>query len=176
MRAHLPDWSIVKRSTLLAVAVCASLARSVLAAPAPLPATPSAWRQAALADIDEACRITLGNHAGAYYPGNPGFLQHLNEAQRHSRALAGRVRDEQGYIAVLADFTAGLHDCHAGVAPTLPATRAPIERWPGFLTAWRRDALFVAASVAGEPPADARVVSCDGVPIDDVIHNNVFAF
>jgi hypothetical protein len=167
------------RLSLLTVILCASIARITLAAPLPAepaPATPAAWRQAALADIKEAYQITVENHAGTYDPYNPGFIANLNQAEKHSLDLADRVRDSAGYIAVLADFTAGIHDGHAGVSSQLPSAQAPTERWPGFVTVWRRDALYVYAALPGGPAAGAQVISCDGMPIDDIIRSNVFAF
>jgi hypothetical protein len=44
------------------------------------------------------------------------------------------------------------------------------------MTVWRGDALYVHASLAGGPPVGARVVSCDGSAIRDLITRNVFAF
>lgn len=129
-----------------------------------------------MSDIEEAYRITIDNHAGTYDPYNPDFVAHLNQARQHSLALAGRVQDAAGYTAVLADFTAGLHDGHAGVVPQLPSAQTPPERWPGFVTVWRRDALYVYAALPGGPQVGARVVSCDGIAIDDIIRSNVFAF
>lgn len=172
----------MKRRTLFSLLLCASLARAMAAAPLPppqpdaTPTTASAWRQAALADLEESYQITLDNHAGTYDPYNPGFTRHLNEAKQHSLGLVDRVGDAAGYTAVLADFTAGIHDDHAGVLPQLPAALAPAERWPGFVTVWRRDALYVYAALPGGPPAGARVVGCDGMPINDIIRSNVFAF
>ena len=161
---------------LLAVILCARVAHAAPTTPAVMPATPEAWRQAALADIAEAYQITLDNHAGTYDPYNPGFIEQLNQAKQHSLALANRVQNGAGYEAVLQDFTAGIHDGHAGVIAQLPDASLPAERWPGFVTVWRQHSLYIYAALPDGPPQGAQVISCDGAPINDVIRSNVFAF
>jgi hypothetical protein len=146
------------------------------AAAAPAPATAAEWRRAALTDIDAAYQLTLENHPGVYDSNNPDFKGNLASARRDALALAGRVTDAHGYSAALQRFDAGFHDGHAGVQAQLDAHLRQRPRWPGFVTAWRRDALYVVGSAAGGPAAGARVNSCDGKPVNDLIASNVFAF
>ncbi|MDC8771451.1 S41 family peptidase [Roseateles albus] len=147
-----------------------------LAKPSP-PKTAAAWQRAAVQDINTAYRITLDNHPGAQDPANPGFKKNLAQARRQGLALAAKVGNSAGYVAAMQRFNVGIHDGHAGVFTTLDEKSvAPPERWPGFVTVWRGDALYVYAAQAGGPAVGARVLSCDGLAIKDLITRNVFAF
>jgi hypothetical protein len=141
-----------------------------------VPQTPEAWRQAAVQDIEEAVRITLANHPGAHDPANPRFRANLEDARQQGLALAARVDSAAGYRAALQRFNVTIGDGHAGFAADLDPALLPVVRWPGFVTTWRGDGLYVAAAEEGGPPAGARVESCDGKPMDDLIRQNVFAF
>jgi hypothetical protein len=140
------------------------------------PQTSAAWQRAAVQDINAAYRITLDNHPGAQDAANPGFQKHLAQARRQGLALAARVGNSAGYVAALQAFDAGIHDGHAGVFITLDAGATPPGRWPGFVTVWRGDALYVHDSLPGGPVVGARVLGCDGSPIKDLITRNVFGF
>jgi hypothetical protein len=153
-----------------------ALEATELAKPRP-PKTAAAWQRAAVQDINTAYRITLDNHPGAQDPANPGFQKNLAQARRQGLALAAKVADSAGYVAALQRFNVGIHDGHAGVFTTLDEKSvAPPERWPGFVTVWRGDALYIYAAQAGGPAVGARVMSCDGLAIKDLITRNVFAF
>ena len=141
---------------------------------ADMPQTPEQWQQAASADIQAAYQMTLENHPGVYDPANPQFPARLTQARERGLALAAQVRDVGGYVAALQMFNTQIHDGHAGAVPE-QSTRTP-WRSPGFLTAWRGDSLYVAASEAGGPPVGARVDDCDGKQIPALVESNVFAF
>lgn len=143
---------------------------------AAVPHTPDEWRQAAVRDIEEAARITLDNHPGAYDPANPRFRTNLENARQEGLALAARIDSAAGYVAAVQRFNVVIGDGHAGMHPILDAATLPAVRWPGFVTVWRGTGLYVAASGEGGPPAGARVESCDGKPMEDLIRQNVFAF
>lgn len=151
-----------------------SLLLSAAACAADLPQTPEQWRQAAIADIQAGYQITLENHPGVYDPANPSFAGRLTQARERGLALAAQVRDAGGYVAAVQMFNTQIHDGHAGVVPE-QSTRTP-WRSPGFLTAWRGDGLYVAASEDGGPPVGARVDDCDGKPIPQLVESNVFAY
>jgi hypothetical protein len=146
------------------------------AAHAAVPQTPDAWRRAAVQDIEEAVRITLANHPGAHDPANPRFRANVEDARQQGLALAARVDSAAGYRAALQRFNVAIGDGHAGLYANLDAATLPVARWPGFVTAWRGTGLYVVAAEDGGPPAGARVDSCDGKPVEDLIRQNVFAF
>jgi hypothetical protein len=164
--------SIHRFAVLLPLLAAAAAATSAPAAETPQ--TPEQWKQAAIADIQAGYQITLDNHPGVYDPANPAFAGRLTQARERGLALAAQVRDVGGYVAAIQMFNTQIHDGHAGVVPE-QTVRTP-WRSPGFLTAWRGDSLYVAASEEGGPPVGARVEDCDGKPIPQLVESNVFAY
>jgi len=115
-------------------------------------------------DIEAGYQLTRENHPGTFDPANPGFLRELEAAREAGMALAAKVQDAAGYEAAVYRFSARIGDGHAGMFTRLPEGLAPATRWPGFITAWRGDALYVYGSEPGGPPAGAKLESCDGRP------------
>ncbi len=145
--------------------------------PAPrLPASPAAWSAAAATDVDYAYATLLENHPGVIDPANPGFKAKLRTARAAGLALASRAQSPAGYSAAIARFNTVIGDGHAGALATLDAQVLPPARWPGFLTVWRGDGLFVYASEPGGPTAGSRVMSCDGTAVRTLLLTHVFRF
>lgn len=147
----------------------------LVASPA-LPKTAADWRHAAIIDIDAAYQLSLENHPGTYDPANPDFLKNLQSAKAYGLSLAVKVADAAGYVAATQGFNVRIHDGHAGMSHSLDASLLPKVRWPGFITVWRGDGLYVLASGAGGPQVGAEVIACDGKPIKQIISTNVFGF
>ncbi|MES2039620.1 MAG: S41 family peptidase [Pseudomonadota bacterium] len=141
-----------------------------------LPATPAAWADTFKKDLNLAYQETLENHPGTHDPHNPDFRKNLDMARSNALALADKVKDAAAYQAAFNRFNVSLHDGHAGAQATLPPSLAPGLRWPGFMTVWRGDGLYVYASENAQAAAGARLVSCDGKPVKDLIMENVFSF
>lgn len=143
--------------------------------PAPAPVmSAEQWRQAAVGDIEGAYLITLDDHPGVYDPANPAFAGNLEQAREGGLALAAKVRDGAGYAAALQHFNALLGDGRAGVVlkDMPPAT----PRWPGFISVWRGENMFVVSTTPGGPAVGARIADCDGKPIGQLVERNVFDF
>ena len=155
-----------------AVLICAS---GAVAAPV-LPATPDAWRAAARADIEAAVQVTRDNHPGPLDPHNPGFGANLEAARRHGLALADQVVDAAGYVAAVQGFNVRIKDGHAGMFPRLDAFGTAPQRWPGFVTVWRGDGLYVHSSQPGQPAVGSKLRACDGKAAEQIIRDNVFSF
>ena len=161
----------------LGAAVLAGLlGNAAAAAPAILPTTPEGWRAAAQADIDSAVRITRENHPGMLDPHNQGFAANLEAARRHGLALAEKVLDASGYNAAVLGFNARIKDGHAGMFPRLDKSSMPPLRWPGFVTVWRGDGLYVHSAQPGQPAVGSKLRSCDGRPAEQMIREDVFGF
>ncbi|MFZ6750372.1 S41 family peptidase [Undibacterium sp. Ren11W] len=141
-----------------------------------LPKTAADWRHAAIIDIDAAYQLSMENHPGVYDTANPDFLKNLQAAKASGLALAVRVEDAAGYVAATQGFNVRIHDGHAGMSHNLDVSQLPAERWPGFITVWRGDALYVYAAEMGGPSVGAEVLACDGKPIKQIISTNVFGF
>ncbi len=155
----------------------AALSTGARAAPAPeLPSSPAAWRAAARADIESAVQVTRDNHPGAHDPHNPDFLHKLDEARRHGLALAAQVNNAAGYVAAIEGFNTRIGDGHAGLAVRIDKSALPRPRWPGFVTVWRGDGLYVHNALAGQPAVGSKLVACDGKAPEQAIWENVFGF
>jgi hypothetical protein len=141
-----------------------------------LPTSPTQWKATAVADVNAAYIETLENHPGVADSSNPKFKQQLDSAKKIALQMASQVKNVSGYAATIARFSNVIHDGHAGAFFTIDDSHMPISRWPGFITAWRGDSLFVYSSQHQEIPPGAKVVSCDRVPIKELILKNVFAF
>jgi hypothetical protein len=141
-----------------------------------MPQSATEWRDTAIGDINAAYQLTLANHPGSYDLHNPDFLKNLQYAKERGLGLAARVTNAGGYVAALQRFNVLIHDGHAGVSITFPSSVENIERWPGFVTAWRGAALYVYAAEDGAPQVGAEVIACDGTPIKELITTNVFTF
>jgi Peptidase family S41 len=141
-----------------------------------LPNSPKAWSAAAKRDIQAAYQETFNNHPGPHDVQNPQFLQRLKKARQDALALAARVTNGPGYRVAVLRFRAVLQDGHAGTNLIWEKLNMPPRRWPGFITVWRGNGLFVFESEAGGPTRGAQVLACDGVPMRELILKNVFAF
>lgn len=148
---------------------------SALAAePAPsLPTGPKEWSHATSRDITAAYQAMVDHHPGLYDPGNPRFRLQLERARAAGLALAPKVTDARGYTAAFRRFGAIMNDGHATAFATIPGEAAK-ESWPGFITVWRGDGLYVFASKVEGVATGAKVISCDGAKIERLIRRNVF--
>ncbi len=141
-----------------------------------LPNTPAAWSAAAQNDIRTAYQETYDNHPGVYDAKNPEFRKNLQRAKQRGLALAVKVTNAAGYKAAIERFNVSLQDGHAGAYTNLTEKDLPPLRWPGFITVWRGDSLYVYGSEAGGPEVGAKVLSCDGIKTRDLVMKNLFAF
>lgn len=152
-------------------AICAA---ALLAAP--LAAETPDWAALAAQDIEALYAETKANHPGMHDPANPAFPALLEQARSEALAYAGKATSAAGFEASLDRFSAVLNDVHAGAYATLPEGYAPTIRWPGFVAAWRGDAMYVYKSAEGGPLAGSRIESCDGTPVTDLVKTRVFGW
>jgi hypothetical protein len=160
----------------LAALGLASLAAGAWAAAPVLPDSPEGWRAAAQADIEAAVQVTRENHPGARDPHNPGFLAKLDAARRHGLALAAKVNDAAGYSAAVEGFNVRIGDGHAGIRVSIDKSARPPTRWPGFITVWRGEALYVHSSQDGQLAVGSKLLGCDGRTGEQLVRENVFSF
>lgn len=134
------------------------------------------WRALAGADVEAAYTETKDNHPGMHDPKNPGFPKLLESARAEALKLAEQTTSAGGFQATLNRFKAVLNDGHAGAYASLPEALEPPIKWPGFVTAWRGNAMYVFRSEKGGPAEGAQVISCDGVPVKALVERNYFRF
>jgi hypothetical protein len=132
------------------------------------------WSTEASRDVEAAYRIFADNHPGMVNPTDPAFPKRLDEARQRGLSLAHRTRNQAGLQATLGAFSAALRDGHAQTFAE-PTSSLPV-RWPGFVAAWRGDALYVYESQTFDVVKGARVLSCDELDTRSLVIRNVFAF
>jgi hypothetical protein len=152
----------------------AALAAAPAAAQSPEPAPD--WSARAVGDVEAVYAETRANHPGMHDPANPGFTALLERARSEGLAYARKATTPGGFKASLQKFQAVLNDGHAGAFAALPADHEPPVRWPGFVAAWRGDAMYVYKAEGGGPAAGSRIDSCDGLPVADLVRDNVFGW
>ena len=134
------------------------------------------WRALATGDVEAAYIETRANHPGMFDPSNRDFPKLLEMARTEALKLARHVKTPAGFEASLARFRAVLNDGHAGAFAVLPEALSPQIRWPGFVAAWRGNAMYVFKSARGGPPEGAEIVSCDKTSVKVLVERNYFRF
>ena len=126
------------------------------------------WRALTQMDVEAAHRLLFDNHPAvtpdAKDPVFPGLLK---KTYVEARARAARVTSYPGYVATMGAFANAMGDGHIWSHPLYVPN---IIQWAGIVTAKRGPNWVVASSdkdIVGEDITGARVVSCDGVAIDD---------
>ncbi len=156
------------RNILFRVILAAGLAAPAIAAHAAPPAAVAAqWQALTQRDVEAAYDLLENNHPGALaVTGDRAFVAHLKAAHELALERAATVTDFPGYLATLGGFADAMGDGHIrDVALYAPK----LYQWPGFVAA-RRGASWVVAkedrAVAGADLVGARIVACDGTPVD----------
>lgn len=134
------------------------------------------WRALAIADVEAAYKETRDNHPGMFDPANPEFPKLLEQAKTAALKLAGKASSAAGFEASLDRFKAVLNDGHAGAYASLTEDLSPQVKWPGFVAAWRGDAMYVYKAAPGGPAEGAQILSCDGLAVKTLIERNYFRF
>jgi Peptidase family S41 len=134
------------------------------------------WQALATADVKAAYIETRDNHPGMFDPKNPNFPKLLETAQAEALKLARKATNAAGFEASLTRFKAVLNDGHAGAYASLPDALSPQIRWPGFVAAWRGNAMYVFKSTSGGPQEGAQILSCDKLPVKTLVERNYFRF
>jgi hypothetical protein len=127
-------------------------------------------------DVLAAYDIYVANHPGMHDPHNPSFPQKLKQAREAGLRAAVTATDRGGYAEALGLFSAELSDGHAlAFAKPLQGAIPPKREWPGFIATWRGDGMVVHHSTPGAPPAGARIVSCNGMPVSNFVKKRLAA-
>lgn len=140
-------------------------------------APPNEWAVKAQQDLKVAHAKMLESHPGPLDKENPDFTTQANASLDNALALARNVTDQSGYGAVLRAYTAGFRDGHFVVFSNAQYSDEIDYFWPGMLPAWRADTVKITYAEADESDLlGAEVLSCDGVPISDLIRDHIFQF
>jgi Peptidase family S41 len=140
------------------------------------PSQPAEWQTAATKDIEAAYQRTVDNHPGMVDPFNLSFPKQLEMARAKGLEFAAKATSAAAYEASIRAFNTVINDGHAGVSMRVPESLKAPTFWPGFMTAWRGETLYVFRSQISEAAAGDKVISCDGVDIKTLIERNVFTY
>src|SRR6478735_11795367 len=116
---------------------------ALISVTSPLPAD---WASTARTDIEAGYALMRDNHPGWDDPDNKGFRLQLGRARAAGLAAAAKATDADGYAAALGAFSTVLADGHSVLRTKNQSEYS--AKWPGFVTAWRGDALYVAEGMA----------------------------
>lgn len=130
------------------------------------------WDDRIRGDIDAAFELFIEHHPGVHDPLAPGFRAELERAREAGLAHARDESDLLDYKRALASFSGVLGDGHALVHPLDDGDSARAS-WPGFVTAWRGETLAVHSSEVEDVPVGSKIVSCDGVQIEQFLQANL---
>lgn len=155
------------------VSVCAVLASSAWAQPS----TPvsHAWRTLTLADVDALYQSVRAIHPGYRDPETPDFAGRVEAAYRSAQERAAKARTYLDWREATQGFMLSFRDGHTIFR--LNAVPARV-RWPGFLIEGRGGDYVIRtpaglSDVDAEAPQGARVISCDGIPIELLLKNRL---
>jgi len=132
------------------------------------------WRALTEIDVEAAHALLSDNHPAATHAINdPAFMAALANGYADARARARKVMGYPGYVATLGAFAIAMGDGHIWSHPIyVPA----FIQWAGIIAA-KRGPNWVAAyedqDVVGEDIAGARIVSCDGIAVDDLARDTI---
>jgi hypothetical protein len=136
----------------------------------------SPWAQLLGKDVEAMHRVLSENHPGAVDKENSAFRQWLAAGRAQALERAKRCDSFEGYLFALRAYGVGFKDGHLHVELLLGRDGA---RWPGFLAAWREGKLVVRArakDVVDLPAEGSEILTCDGVPVADLLRRDVFPF
>lgn len=129
----------------------------------------TAWHQLTVADVEFAHALLAENHPGAAAEvGDTAFVQALATARATALKQASRVRDWNGYVAVMNGLAYAMGDKHIWMNPS---QQAKGFRWAGAVTSLRGDRwVITGGDSTGDfaTPIGAELVSCDGMPIAEL--------
>ena len=142
-----------------------ALAASLLCA---APAAAQDWRELTRTDLAAAAAVIRDNHPGMVPEvGDTAFVARFNASLAKAEGRVGSVTDAAGMDAVLRGFAAGLGDDHIAWAPN--DAGPPVKSWAGIMVGQRGRDLVVSVTEPGGPPLDARLVECDGEPVQALL-------
>jgi Peptidase family S41 len=137
----------------------------------------SHWRALTQMDVEAAHTLLSDNHPAATRTVNdPAFVAALKGAYADARVHALKVTSYPGYVATMGAFANAMGDGHIWSHPLYVPN---VIQWAGIMTAKRSASWIVASAdrdIVGEDITGARIVSCDGIPVDDFARDTLGRF
>jgi Peptidase family S41 len=165
------------QTTLVMTASAQSLiGRALQNAQPPASDTVDMWRTLTKRDVEAAFVLVNDNHPGALPEiGDGAFREALVQAHALARLRAEKVTGYEGYVATMEGFMRALGDKHVWARP-LAAISYP--DWAGLITSKQENNWVVTDEDAapGHSLLGARLISCDGRPVDDFAREQLGGF
>lgn len=138
------------------------------------------WSHTAVADIQRMHQMIREAHPAVLDPGASAFHQWFSEGYVQAMALAGRAATEQQAFAALRFYTTGYRDGHLAIWRNHHAATPVRTTWAGWAVQ-RQAGRYRVSGRAAQWPIDTpqvgeQVLSCDGIPIDDLLTDKVAPF
>lgn len=133
------------------------------------------WREMAREDLAFVHQTIADHHPGPLNESDPGFAQWHEQGYAESLALLDKVTSLGGYRAVLGRYVTGFRDGHLNLNLSLDYKWIG---WPGFMVAWRDDAIRVHHVAEGidAPGVGDRLIACDGEDAETLFRERIRPF
>lgn len=163
-------------ASLYALAICVSSPFAIAQSDPALPKSQEAWRSAAIADLDAARDLLEKQTPIPFDRRDPAYSIWLKQGYEEATKAAASAHDHQSYFYPIARYVNGFRDPHIRLnsVATLPSAT-----WPGFIVSARgNDAVVVVRDEtdAQTPPVGARIVSCDGLALPELLERRIYPY
>ncbi len=139
------------------------------------PTTAEGWRALARTDLAAAEQLLRAHTPIPFDDENPALKRWLVQGYADAQARVAEIQGEADWYYTLSAFASGFRDPHVNIQPT---GSLPPARWPGIIVAMQGDVGVVAerdASDTEAPPLGARILSCDGKPLAELMETRVLS-
>lgn len=138
------------------------------------------WSRTAVAHIQRVHQMIREAHPAVLDPGARAFHQWFSKGYDQAMALAGRAASEQQAFAALRFYTTGYRDGHLAVWRNHHSATPVRTTWAGWAVQRQAGSYRVSGRAAqwpiDTPQVGEQVLSCDGIPIDDLLTDKVAPF
>lgn len=159
------------------IATIAAVSAAIMPSAWAQPGTPTsnAWRTMTLSDVDALYQSVRSIHPGYRDPETPDFAGRVEAAYRLARTRAMEARTYLDWREATQGFMLSFRDGHTIFRLNAVPSRA---RWPGFLIEGRGGGYVIRTPVGlsdidADAPQGARVISCDGAPIETLLRDRL---
>lgn len=133
------------------------------------------WREMAREDLRFVHDTIADHHPGPRNDADPAFAKWHEQGYQESLALLDKVTSYGGYRAVLGRYVAGFRDGHLNVNLSLDYKWIG---WPGFMVAWRDDAIRAHHVAEGleAPSVGDELVGCNDKDAEALFRERIRPF
>lgn len=133
------------------------------------------WQQMTWRDLEAIKGNIQEGHPGMVDPANPTFKEILESGYKQAQAAIPQVNSYDGYKAVIDRFMTEFHEGHLYVNPHVEKV---FVLWPKIILQYKQNSFVVAVREEDKdlPPIGAKLISCDGIAVREVILERLFPY